>query len=145
MLWPKAISILLLFALAALLAGVNTWHTAARSTIPLALDAEVLGKEVRSEKHPGKDDVHLLWLAGRGALHVDREVYDHVKVGETLRKDRQSPQLRHGNQVLELRWSQDHEGMQRAMPICLGLLAGLLALHLRYFRKYRMAGSRSAL
>ena len=125
--WRKVIPILLLFALAALLAGVNTWYTAARSTIPLALDTKVLGKEVRREKHEGKDDVYLLQLEGLGAMQVDREVYDHAQVGETLQKDRQSRQLRCGDKVLELHWSQDHEAMLKAMPICLALLAALLA------------------
>jgi len=129
--WRKVTPILLLFALAALLAGFNTWYTAVRSTIPLALDTKVLGKEVRREKHEGRDDVYLLRLEGLGTMQVDRDVYDHAQVGQTLRKDRQSRELSCGNKVLELHWSQDHGAMLKAMPICLALLAGLLALHAR--------------
>lgn len=125
--WPKLVTILLLFALAAILAGGNMWFTAARSTIPLALDTKVLGKEIRGEKHAGKDDVFMLRLAGLGAMQVDREVYDHVEVGQTLQKDWHSRQLRHGDQVLDLHWSRDHHAMLKAMPICLALLAALLA------------------
>jgi hypothetical protein len=84
--WRKVILIILLFALAALLAGANTWFTAARSTIPLALDTKVLSKEIRREKHEGKDDVCLLELEGLGQIQVDREIYDSVAVGETLEK-----------------------------------------------------------
>ncbi len=124
--WRRVIPIVLLFTLAAVLAGVNTWFTAARSTIPLTLDTKVLSKEVRREKHEGKDDVCLLTLASLGQVQVDREIYDVVAVGEHLKKERQSHELRHGDKVLPLRWSRDHQGMQTAMPICLGILAGLL-------------------
>lgn len=127
--WRKLVTILLLFALAAILAGGNIWFTAARSTIPLALDTRVLGKEVRREKHEGKDDVYMLQLDGLGAMQVDREVFDHVEVGQTLQKDRHSLQLRHGDQVLDLHWSRDHQAMLKAMPICLLLLAALLAFN----------------
>ena len=126
MLWRKVVPILLLFALATLLASVNTWFTAARSTIPLSLDTKVLSKEVRREKHEGKDDVCLLELEGLGQIQVDREIYEAVAVGETLHKERQSRELRHGDKILPLHWSRDHQGMLSAMPICLAILAGLL-------------------
>ena len=85
--WRKVTPILLLFALAAFLASVNTWYTAApHSTIPLALDTNVLGKEIRREKHEGRDDVYLLQLEGLGTMQVDRDVHDHAQVGETLQK-----------------------------------------------------------
>src|SRR4051812_48376435 len=106
--WRKVIPIMLLFALAAVLAGVNTWFTAARSTIPLALDTKVLSKEIRREKHEGKDDVCLLELEGFGQIQVDRETYDAVAVGEILRKASQSRELRHGDKILQLQWSRDH-------------------------------------
>jgi hypothetical protein len=116
----------LLFALAAVLAGANTWFTAARSTIPLALDTKVLSKEVRREKHERKDDVCLLELEGLGQIQVDQEVYDAIAVGETLQKERHAHELRHGDKILQLHWSRDHQGMLMAMPICLGILATLL-------------------
>ncbi len=125
--WRKVIPTLLLFALATLLAGVNTWFTAARSTIPLALDTKVLGKEVRREKHKGKDDVYLLTLAGLGQVQVDQEIYDAVTVGETVQKDRHSRELQHGDKTLPLHWSRDHQGMLLAMPILLAILAAMLA------------------
>ncbi len=124
--WRKVIPIVLLFALAVLLAGLNTWFTAARSTIPLVLDSKVLSKEVRREKHEGKDDVCLLDLEGLGQMQVDREIYENVAVGETLQKDRHSHELRHDDQVLPLGWSRDHQGMLITMPMCLGILAATL-------------------
>lgn len=129
--WRKVIPIPLLGTLALVLAGANTWFTAARSTIPLALDTKILGKEVRGEKHPGKDEVYLLDLQGLGQIQVDQEIYDRVEVGERLKKDRHARQLRHGENVLDLPWSRDHQAMVKAMPICLALLAALFALQLR--------------
>src|SRR5258708_636684 len=117
--WRKVVSIILLFALA----GANTWFTAARSTIPLSLNTRVLGKEVRREKHEGKDDVCLLDLENIGQIQVDREIYDAVAVGETVHKEGLSRELQHGDKVLPLHWSRDHQGMLSAMPICLGILA----------------------
>ena len=145
MLWRRVVSILLLFTLAAVLAGVNTWFTAARSTIPLALDTKVLAKEVRREKHEGKDDVCLLTLADLGQIQVDREVYDAVNVGKSLKKQRQSKILTHDGKLLHLHWSRDHHGMLTAMPMCLGVLAALLAIVLNasYRRKKHSYASSS--
>lgn len=126
MLSRKVIPILLLFALAALLAGANIWFTAARSTIPLDLDTKILGKEVRLEKHEGQDDVCLLDLENIGWVQVDREIYDAVAIGETFHKQRLARELQHGDKVLSLHWSRDHQGMLFAMPICLAILAALL-------------------
>ncbi|MBC7852698.1 MAG: hypothetical protein IAF94_04605 [Pirellulaceae bacterium] len=125
--WRRVIPIVLLFALAAVLAGANTWFTAARGTIPLTLDTKVMGKEVRREKHEGKDDVCLLLLEGLGQIQVGREIFESVAVGETLQKERQSHELRHGDQIMPLHWSRDHQGMMKAMPICLAILAALVA------------------
>ena len=124
--WRKVIPIILLFALGALLAGANTWITAVRSTIPLTLDAKVVSKEIRREKHEGKDDVCLLELEGLGQIQVDQEIYDAIAVGETLQKERHAHELRHGDKVVQLHWSRDHQGMLAAMPMCLGILAALL-------------------
>lgn len=135
--WRKVIPSLLLFALATLLAGLNAWHTATRSTVPLALDAKILSKEVRREKHEGKDDVCLLQLTGVGQIQVDREIYDAVAAGETLKKERRSHILTHGGKLLHLHWSRDHRGMLAAMPICLGILTALLAAVLNASRQRR--------
>ena len=122
----KVTPTVLLFALAAVLAGANTWFTAARSTIPLSLDAKVLSKQVRLEKHEGNDDVCLLELEGLGQIQVDPGIYDAIAVGETLQKERHSHELHHGDKAVQLHWSRDHQGMLTAMPMCLGILAALL-------------------
>jgi hypothetical protein len=132
--WHKAISIFLLLSLAALLAAANVWYTAARSTIPLALDTTVLSKEVRREKHAGKDDVFLLELEGLGQIQVDREIYESIAIGETLKKEGHSRELRHDDQSLILHWSRDYQGMLAAMPLCMVALAALLAVSIRSLR-----------
>jgi hypothetical protein len=58
----KSFVSVILLALAVVLAAGNVWFAAARSTIPLAIDAEVKRKEVRHEKHPPRDDVWILDL-----------------------------------------------------------------------------------
>ena len=126
--WHKTISIFLLFSLAALLATANIWFTAARSTIPLALDTTVLSKEVRREKHEGKDDVFLLELEGLGQIQVDREIYETISIDETLKKVRHSTELRHDDRTLILHWSRDYQGMLAAMPLCMVALAAILAV-----------------
>jgi len=121
MLWHKwCASAVLLFA-GALLVGANFWFAAARSTIPLPLDAKVIGKEVRHEKHPPKDDVCLLHL-GQQTLHVDRAVYDSVAIGDRLRKERWSQILYSNDEPMELAWSQDARGMMWAMPLAWSML-----------------------
>jgi hypothetical protein len=79
-------SSLLLFIFVALAAG-NCLITAQRSMIPLGLDAEVLGLEIRREKHPGKDDVHLVSLSGLGTFQIDKEVAIQLKVGQQIKKE----------------------------------------------------------
>ncbi len=141
--WHKAISISLLFSLAALLAVANIWYTAARSTIPLALDTTVLNKEVRREKHAGKDDVFLLELEGLGQIQVDREVYENTAIGETLRKESHSMELRHGDKAVILQWSRDYQGMLAAMPLCMIALASLLAVSFPWLRGGSVDSSQS--
>ena len=124
--WHRVLLTLLQFTLAAGFSGANVWFTAARSTIPLALDTTILSKEVRREKHAGQDDVLLLELEGVGQIQVDREIYESVTIGETLKKERNSHELHHGSQLVSLQWSRDHQGMLAAMPFCWGILAVLL-------------------
>ena len=47
------------------LAAANVWVTFRRSGIPASLDGTVDRIEVRPEKHPGLDDVHLVTIAGK--------------------------------------------------------------------------------
>ena len=118
---PKILSALMLLAMGVVLAAANVWFTAARSTIPLALDGVVTTMELRREKHPGRDDVFLLKLHSR-TVQVDEAVYRTVSMGERLHKARWSKRLRHDGQTLSLTWSRDFRGMLLAMPMVIVIL-----------------------
>ena len=118
----KAVSIVILLALATVFAAANLWFAAARSTIPLRLDAVVQRKEIRHEKHPPKDDVCLFDLGPQGTLHVDQSVFDGVNVGDHLRKERWSHTLECNQRKFELAWSADTRGVIRAMPLAIGVM-----------------------
>ena len=121
LLWLKLVN------LAALLLGVviviaNLWVVAARSTIPLALDAQVLSHETRREKHSGHDDVYLLHLAPGGQLQVDAHVFDGVMSRQRIRKSAWDRQLLVGENKLPLRWSTEFQGLARARPLSFAVL-----------------------
>ncbi len=105
------------------LAAGNLWFTAARSTIPLALDADVVKREVRAEKHPGVDDVHLLHFTDGTLRQVDQPVYAVASHGARLQKTAGSRRLHIDGNGQDLIWSRDFVGMTRAMPLAIVLLA----------------------
>ena len=110
-----------------LLAAGNLWITARRSTIPLELNDVVLKKEVRREKHPGYDDVHLLHFQSGRVLEVDEQVFDAVRDGDLIEKSAWARDLRHGSHTSQLSWSRDFRGMTWAMPIVV-LILGVTAM-----------------
>jgi hypothetical protein len=122
---PKARTSAVLLALATILVAGNIWVAAARSTIPLAIDDVVIGKQLRLEKHPTKDDVHLVQLKSRGIIQVDRDVYKQIDSGDHLRKERWSRVLECNERQVNLDWSADARGMARAMPLACGLMLTL--------------------
>jgi hypothetical protein len=68
-------------AAAALVVAValgNVWFTLARSTIPLSFEGRVNRVELRREKRPGVDDVHLVHIDER-VLQVDAVVAEHLR------------------------------------------------------------------
>lgn len=114
-----------------LLMAWNLWETAARSTIPLDLNAVVLLLEVRHEKHPGFDDTLFLILDDGRELHVDWRVFDGVEAGDLLIKRRFESELKvvhpdGQSSQLPLTPSIDFRGMRRIAPIMIGAI-GLLA------------------
>jgi len=120
---PRNLTAATLLSLALTLAAANVWFAACRSTIPLHLDAMVIKKEVRHEKHPPKDDVCLLDVGSAGIVQVDREVFDRVAVGERLVKTPWSRQLQADGRIIDLRWSPDTLGMAWTMPlVCIVML-----------------------
>ncbi len=125
-LWPLAGLLLIAVALAA----GNLWFTAARSTIPLALNSKIVELEIRNEKHPGFDDVFFIHLDDGRRLHVDRPVFQSVKVGDLVQKPSFEHVLniaRNGEPLppVELTPSADHSGMHTVMPLALGVAIAL--------------------
>jgi hypothetical protein len=113
----------LLVCLGLVLAAYNVWCAAKRSTIPLQLNSHVLSKEVKKEKHPGRDDVCLLHMEGGRVLHVDQTVFDKIPQGARVEKRAWEKQLRVNGDPIELDWSMDLAGMLSAMPPALVVLA----------------------
>ena len=124
---PRFLTNCCLFSLGLLLACGNVWFAAARSTIPLGLDASVINKEIRREKHPGKDDVYLLRLSPGRAIQVDESLFNSIEVGDRLQKDAWSRGLKCSGRKIPLGLSADFRGMTFAMPaLMIVLLAAAL-------------------
>jgi len=117
-----------LFLLGGVLAAANLWFAAARSTIPLRLDDEVVGMRKLREKHPGKDDVYLLDLSQQGVVQVDKEVFEELNNGARIRKVRWSRQLEHDGATSDLEWSADLRGLLWTMPGSLIVMLVTLAM-----------------
>lgn len=124
MLSPRAAA-LGLAVVALVLATGNVYETVRRSTIPLALDGRVEAEEVRREKHPGVDDVHLLTLDGR-RVHVDEHVARLVSEGDGLQKEAWSSTLTVARTRHELKLSSDATGMFAMMPLLLLVITASL-------------------
>lgn len=117
--WLDRVAAMILLLLGAALVVGNLWYTAARSTIPLALDGRIASREIRHEKHPGSDDVCLLTLADGRVLHVDAEVYAALGDGQSIHKRAWERTLVHDGQPLPLTWSADARGMWPTMGVAL--------------------------
>ncbi|MGE0758899.1 MAG: hypothetical protein AB7F89_08385 [Pirellulaceae bacterium] len=117
----------LLIALAGALVAGNLWYSAARSLIPLALADEVRDVEVRREKHPGRDDVHLLTLRDGRVMHIDQAVATKVFIGSQLAKEAWSHELRVDDGEVALSWSDDFRGMRVAMPLVFAIVVATAA------------------
>lgn len=120
-----------LFLLGGMLAAANVWFAAARSTIPLRLNGEVIGMQQRAEKHSGKDDVYLLDLSQHGVVQVDKAVFKELSIGARIRKERWSRQLEHDGKTSTLGWSADLRGMLWTMPASLIVILVTLGLACR--------------
>ena len=117
-----------LIALVLVLAAGNFWATFHRSGIPVGLSGRVERVEVRHEKHPGRDDVHLVTVAGC-EVHLDADVASLVREGDDISKSAWSTQLTTPRGTQELGVSKDFQRMTIAMPLMIGL--GLLLLRRR--------------
>jgi len=114
-----------LLVLVGLLCVGNLWTTFHRSGIPVALTGRIERVEVRPEKHPGLDDVHLVTVSGR-TTHLDAEVASLLLEGDEIRKASWSAELTTPRGTSRLDVSRDSWRMLLAMPILLGLAVALL-------------------
>ena len=99
----------------------NLWTTLNRSTVPLSFDGVVTDVELREEKHPGVDDVYILYL-GSDAFVIDSEVASQIKTGDRVQKDAWSTDLRVNGESVTLGTSRDFEGMVIAMPLIMAAI-----------------------
>ena len=105
-----------IFVIGLLLCAGNLWFTAARTTIPLSLQLTVVDKEIRHEKHPGFDDIHLLRFSDGEVMVVDGAIFEAIAAGDPIMKDRWSRTFHVGNREIPLEWSADVRGMMWVMP-----------------------------
>lgn len=86
----------------------------------------MIATEVRHEKHPGVDDVHLI-QTGKDSYHVDASVAERLNRGDRIEKDAWSKTLLVNSEEVELGVSQDLKRMLIVMPLLLVLLVVLLS------------------
>jgi len=103
-----------------LLLALGTWLTVCdRALIRPGLDAGVLVKEIRTEKHPPLDDVHILVLEDESGVRVERRVdgnlFDSMDEGDRLHKEAWSHDLSVSGRTLPLRLSSESRGTALAM------------------------------
>jgi hypothetical protein len=123
--------VLVLVVMAVLFAGLAAWSLAARSAIPLTLDGTVTQVEVREEKHPGVDDVWMVYIDG-DPRHLDSELAADLEVGDRIRKDRWETSLVVNDTTRDLALSDNARTMFGVAPLSV-LMAALLALLGRRF------------
>lgn len=114
--------------------AITAWRTAARrSTIPIALDHVVVEKLVRHEKHPGRDDHHVLVLREQGGadlreIEVDRALFGRLAIGQHLSKPSGAGVLDAGGATIQLAPSRHGHALGVAALVAIATLVGLLAL-----------------
>lgn len=103
-----------------------------RSLIPLELNEIVYDKRIRTEKHPGRDDVHILVLRQpNGALfelRVDPAVFDAIPVGTRIEKQAGDSSLGTTDVTLSLRPSPDAVGTRNAVASIVVLVIAVVLL-----------------
>lgn len=120
-----------LIILAVFFAALGAWSLAARSAIPLALEGTVTQVEVREEKHPGVDDVWMVYI-NEEPRHLDSELAAELEAGDRISKDRWGTSLVVNGTTTSLEFSDDARAMFGVAPLSV-LMATLLALPGRWF------------
>lgn len=124
----RSLNLVLLLVIGVLLAAGNLWFAAARSLIPLSLDNRIQKAELRWEKHPGVDDVHLIWLDDGRVLQVDLPISKVptagvLSEGVQVQKASWARTVRLDGREMQLDWSADFRGLVKCMPVFLAVLA----------------------
>ena len=118
----RSLNLICLLALFVALAVGNIFITAQRSLIPMSIVGTVIDIELRREKHPGKDDVHLVtWTPPSGAsqtIQMDKAIAEQLKPGNQIHKLAWQSTLYSENRSISLAYSDDLWGMLKAMPFC---------------------------
>lgn len=110
----------------------------------MAVDARLVSKERRPEKHAGIDDVYLLNLAGGRTIQVDETIYEFAAEGDELSKAAWSNQLQSGTETIRLQFSRDFRRMLWVMPATIIAVAVLCVLTMRVGVKPDIADRRAA-
>jgi hypothetical protein len=132
LLYSKLTSCAFLGFLGLIFVSGNLWFTAARSTIPIAIDGVIHNTEKRLEKKSGVDDVFLLTFDNGRVIQVDRPLFELAEQGSRFRKDAWSVDLSIDSQWVELEWSRDFRFMCIVMPIaCLAMLGSCILTYWR--------------
>lgn len=119
----RSLNLIVLFTIGLVLAAGNLWYAASRSLIPWALDNRVERTELRWEKHPGLDDVHLIWLDNGRELQVDANISTALTEGVRVQKAAWSRAIQVDGHTVPLEWSADFWGMVKCMPLVLVVMA----------------------
>ena len=106
---------------------LNLYVLIYRSLIPVSVDGVVTGTEVRIEKLPGTDDVHIVVVDGR-QIHVDPSIEGALSKGERVSKAAFSTSLETSDGPLPLRPSTGFWRMLIVMPAMLALTLWVLSL-----------------
>ena len=118
---------LAILGMATALALLALAATASRGPYGVALDGRVERIEIRHEKHPPIDDVHLVYING-DSTHVDRQLALQFSRGVPLRKGRLDTSVMIGGRTVDLRASTDLRRAAVVMPLMLLLIGLLLAV-----------------
>lgn len=120
----QSLNTLALVLFGIVLAAANIWVCAARSYIPMQVSGSVTSIEMRREKHPGKDDVHLIRIDDGRLTQVDATLAAELQVGSAVDKAAWQSEITIDGRTTQLAYSEDLTGMLYAMPcICLIIAA----------------------
>lgn len=120
----RRVAVVLLLAAAFLFSALGAWSVVKRSTIPMALNGTVTEIEVRPEKHPGVDDVWIVWIEGEGH-HLDVAVASKLSVGDRVAKGRWERHLMVDGTDRRVSLSDDARAMLFLSPAMVLLCAAL--------------------